>query len=156
MKNTVLLFLFVIISIFLSSCSVITGEEIGRLSINKVSSDNQNMIIEEVSIQLKKDQEIALWSDMDIEYEESVGLLFKIEISKGDSIIGVLEIDPTDKNRTLGEVKTSIMGKTEWSFSGKNKKMKMEEDALYAFKGILIASENASLKINKAEIVIKK
>jgi hypothetical protein len=48
------------------------------------------------------------------------------------------------------------MDKTSWSFSGKNSQMKIEEDGKYTFKGILVASENPSLKVTKAEIVFKK
>lgn len=156
MKKTFLLSLSVIISMLLSSCSAITGEEIGRLPINQLSTNDQNLAIQDVKIQLKKDQEIVFWSEMDIEYEGSVALLFKIEVSKGDEIVGILEIDPTDKNMTIGEFKTTVMGKTEWSFTGKNKEVKMDDDGLYTFKGILVSSKNPSLKINKAEVVIKK
>jgi len=48
------------------------------------------------------------------------------------------------------------MGKTNWSFSGKNSEIKIEEDGYYTFKGILVASENETLKVTKAEIVLKK
>ncbi|CAL2101521.1 conserved protein of unknown function [Tenacibaculum sp. 190130A14a] len=156
MKRTLSLLIAVFSIILFTGCSALTGEEIGRLPINQVSKDDDNMIIKEISLDLKKDEEIAIWSDMDIEYEGNVVLRFRMEILKNGENFGGLEIDPTDKNITLGEVKTSLMNKTDWSFSGKNAEIKIEEDGNYTFKGILIASENSTLKVNKAEIVLKK
>lgn len=139
----------------LTGCGL-TGEEIARLSINEISSDNENLIIKEVMLNLKKDEKIAIWSEMDIEYEGDISLLFRIEILKNGEEFGGLEIDPTDKNMTIGEMRTSFNGKTDWSFTGKNSSIKIEEDGDYTFKAILVASENPTLKVTKAELVLKK
>lgn len=140
----------------LTGCNALTGEEVGRLQINQVSTDKDNLIFKEISLDLKKDEKIAIWSDMDVEYEGDVALRFRLEILKDGENLGGLEIDPTDKNITIGEIKTSLGGKTDWSFSGKNSEIKIEDDGNYTFKGILIASENSSLNVNKAEIILKK
>lgn len=134
-------------------CTAFTGEEIGRLPINQVSTYEENLIEKEISLNLKKGDEIAIWSYMDIQYEGDIALRFYITILKDGEEFGGLEIDPTDKNITIGEVKTSIMDKTDWSFSGKNTEIKIEEDGNYTFTGILIASKNPTLKVNKAEVV---
>lgn len=141
--------------IFLIGCSAITGEEVARLPINEVSTEN-NLIVKEVSLNLKKDEEIAFWSDIDVEYEGEASLRFRVEVLKNGEDFGGFEIDPTDKSITLGEVRTTIMDKTDWSFSGKNSELKIEEDGKYTFKAILVSSDNPSLKIEKAELVIKK
>lgn len=140
----------------LTGCDALMGEEVARLSINQVSKDDKNLIVKEASVDLKKGEEIAIWSEMDIEYEGDVALRFKMEVLKNGENIGGLEIDPTDKNITIGEVRTSLMGKTDWSFTGKNSEITIEEDGNYTFKGILVASENTTLKVMKAEIVLKK
>ncbi|MDC1162592.1 hypothetical protein OAT18_04040 [Tenacibaculum sp.] len=140
----------------LTGCDALTGKEVARLSINQVSTDDNNLIIKETSLDLKNGEEIAIWSDMDIKYEGDVDLRFKIEVLKNGENFGGLEIDPTEKNITIGEVKTSLMGKTDWSFFGKNSEIKIEEDANYTFKAILVSSESTTLKITKAEIVLKK
>lgn len=143
------------VSLVLTGCDAITGKEVGRLQINQLSTEG-NLIIKEATLDLKKDDEIGIWSDMDIEYEDYVALRFRVEIWKDGKQMGGFEVDPTEKNITMGEVKTTLMGKTDWSFSGKNSEYKIEEDGKYTFKGILVASENPSLIVNKAEIVFKK
>ena len=107
------------LSLLLTGCDALTGKEVGRLQINQLSTEG-NLAIKETTLDLKKGEEIAIWSDMDIQYEGDVDLRFRIEILKNGERIDGYEIDPTKKNITLGEVKTSIMGKTDWSFSGKN------------------------------------
>jgi hypothetical protein len=56
----------------------------------------------------------------------------------------------------LGEVKTTFFDKTTWSFKGSMDFLQIKETAQYTFRTILIASENESLKINKADLVLKK
>tara|TARA_B100001059_G_C17528205_1_gene424215 strand:+ start:429 stop:629 length:201 start_codon:yes stop_codon:yes gene_type:complete len=43
-----------------------------------------------------------------------------------------------------------------WQFLGKNHEFTIEKDGDYTFKGLLIASENPTLKVTTAEVVIKK
>jgi hypothetical protein len=148
--------ILIILSILLFSSCNITGEEVGRLPINEVSRDNENLIMKETTITLKKDENIGFWSEMDMSYEGDLGLRFRIEILKDDLPYGGLEIDPMEKNITLGEFKTDINGKVDWSFTGKNASLTIDEDADYTFKGVLLSNNNPTLKIEKAEVIIKK
>jgi len=152
MKN---LLKFLALSLVLAGCDALTGKEVARLPINQLSTE-QNLVAKETTLDLKKGDEIGIWSDMDIAHDGDVELRFRIEISRDGKVIDGIEVDPTKKNITLGEVKTTVMNKTTWRFSGKNANYEIKEDGKYTFKGILIASENSSLKITKAELVFKK
>ena len=81
-----------------------------RLPVNFVSSEDST-VIKETTIDLKKDDAIVFWSDMDMEYEGDVGLRFRIQVLKDGQETGRMEIDPTDKNVMMGESKVSIMNK---------------------------------------------
>ncbi|WP_396602170.1 hypothetical protein [Algibacter sp. R77976] len=154
MKN---LIIFISISLLVLGCTALTGEEVGRLKINALSPEKEsNLVVKEATLELKKGDEIGIWSDIDVEYEDDVILRFRIAIERNGEKYGGLEIDPMDKSITIGEVKTSVFGKTNWSFVGKNSKIKIEEDGKYTFKGLLVSSENRSLNIIKAEIILKK
>jgi len=146
---------FLAMSLVLAGCDALIGKEVGRLEINQLSTEG-NLVIKETTLDLKKDDEIGIWSDMDIEYEGDVALRFRVEMWKDGKKLGGFEVDPTEKKITIGEVKTTVMGKTDWSFSGKNSDYKIEEDGKYTFKGILVATENSSLQVNKAAVVFKK
>jgi len=137
------------------SCGL-TGEEVGRLKINALSKTEDQLIIKEEHVSLKKGDELGVWSEMDYKYEGELALRFKVEVLKNGEPFGAFEIDPTDKNITFKEMKSSFNGKTDWSFTGKNTTIPIKEDGDYTFKGILVASENPTLEINKAELVIKK
>lgn len=140
----------------LSGCDALIGKEVARLSINQISTDGNDLIIKEASLDLKKGEKIAIWSEMDIQYEGDVALRFKMNILKNGEYFVGLEIDPTDKNITIGEIKTSLMGKTDWEFTGKNAEVEIEEDGSYTFRGLLVASENPTLEVTSAIIVLKK
>ncbi|QJX48527.1 hypothetical protein HMJ29_17030 [Hymenobacter taeanensis] len=139
----------------LSSCDAVFGKEIARLPINAISTQGHE-VVREVSVQLKKDENIAVWSDMDMAYEGEAPVQFQVEMLKDGKAFNQLAIDPTDKNITIGEVKTSINGKTNWRFSGKNAAFTVPENATYLFRARLVAADNPSLKIEKAELVLKK
>lgn len=141
--------------ILIFSCSFLSGEEVGRLAINEVSKED-NLISKETSIDLKAGDEIIFWSEMDIQYEGKVDMRFRVSIKKGEEEYGNLEIDPTEKDMTLTEVKNTLDDKTSWSFTGRNAVFNIQADGKYTFKAILVVSENNSLKVSKAELVLKK
>ncbi|MCR9253317.1 MAG: hypothetical protein NXI20_23085 [bacterium] len=140
----------------ISGCDTLLGEEIARIPVNQVSYSDDNLQVQKISLDLKKEDKILIWSDMDIEYEDYVELGFRVNVLKDGEQLGGFEFDPTEKNITVGEIKTTVMGKTDWKFSGKNTFMTIEEDGNYTFEAILVASENPTLIVNKAEIVLKK
>lgn len=84
-------------------------------------------------ISLKKGDEIAIWSDMDLSFEGEVQIGFVVKISKGNEVVESLNFSPFKKNITVGEIKTSLGNKTDWSFEGKNAEFKVPEDGDYTF-----------------------
>lgn len=146
--------LFFFVTCFISACGI-TGTEIGRLSINKVSTPD-SLIIKEVTLDLKKGETLLIWSEMDVEYEGDVAMQFKIDVMKNGAPFGSFEINPTDKSISLGELKKTFNNKTTWSFSGKNSELDIKEDGKYNFNAIFVTSDNPTLKVNKAEVVFKK
>lgn len=138
-----------------TGCEALTGKEIARIPVNELSIDT-NFVMKETSVDLKKGDKISFWSDMDVEYEGDLQLRFQIEIWTNGHILEVLEIDPFQKNITLNETQISLGDKTTWAFSGKNSEKIIENDGNYIFKAILISNGNPTLKLNKAEIIIKK
>ena len=66
---------------------------------------------------------------MDFKYEGEVVLRFRLEILiYGENYSG-LEIDPTDKNITLGEVRTSVMAKPIGVLQEKMLKLRLKKKA---------------------------
>src|SRR4051794_28724015 len=106
------------ISLVLAGCDALAGKEVGRLQINQLSTEG-NLVAKETTLDLKKGDEIGIWSDMDIAFEGNIALRFRVEIKKDGKIIDGLEVDPTKKNITVGEVKTTVMDKADWKFTGK-------------------------------------
>ncbi|MEL7123409.1 MAG: hypothetical protein AAFO07_28445 [Bacteroidota bacterium] len=132
-------------------CGLITGEEVARLSINQVGPNPV-----EVSIELKKDEEIYVWSNMDMEFEGILKMEFQMEILKNGAPLGNITIDPTDRTKlTLNKLRTSNGNKTSLSFSRKNAQINIPEDGTYTFKAYL-ESRTTNLKIDKAELVLRR
>ncbi|MCB2376874.1 hypothetical protein LGH70_04735 [Hymenobacter sp. BT635] len=137
------------------ACDTLFGREISRLPVNAISTEGHE-VLRETTLQLQKDESVALWSDMDMEYEGEAPVRFQVLILKNGAQFRQLEIDPTEKNVSVAEVKTSINGKTSWSFSGKNGEVSIPETAKYTFKARLVAASNPTLQIKKAELVLKQ
>jgi hypothetical protein len=139
----------------LSSCDALFGKEVARLPVNAVSTTGHE-VAKEASLRLKKDEKVALWSDMDIAYEGESPVRFQVVITRDGAPFKQIEIDPTEKNVTVGEVKTVVNEKTNWSFSGKNGELTAPENGMYTFKARLVAAPGNTLKVAKAELVLKK
>ena len=157
MKNILTLSALALSISMLSGCGALTEKEIARLPVNEVSTDEDHLMMQETTLYLKKGEQVGVWSEIDIEYEGNIGLRFRLDIYKGDEPIAEgMEIDPMEKNITLGETKISVNGKVDWSFTGRNTSLTFDEDGEYTFKAILVASNNPTLKINQAELVLKQ
>ena len=139
----------------LGGCEVLLGKEVARLPLNEVSTAGHE-VVKAATIPLKKDDEIALWSDMALAYEGDAPVRFQVQVLKDGMPFQQLELDPTEKNVTVGEVKTSVNDKVNWRFTGKNAELKIPEDGTYTFKARLVAANNPTLQVTKAELVLKK
>ncbi|UOQ70755.1 hypothetical protein [Hymenobacter cellulosilyticus] len=144
-----------LLAVPLSACGSLFGKEIARLPVNTISTPGQE-VVKEAALQLQKGDEVALWSDMDLAYEGEAPVRFQVQVLQNGQPYQQLELDPTEKNVTVGEVKTSVNGKTNWSFSGKNGSLTIPATGTYTFKARLVAAPNPTLKITKAELVLKK
>ena len=152
MKQLIVLLL---VPALLLNCTALTGEEIARISVNEVSTET-NLNQKEVSVALKANDEVSIWSDMDFEWDRKVELRFIIQLLKDGKEFTDYEINPIQKSVTYVESKTEMFGTHKWHFFGRNLQIKIEEDANYTFKIMLVASKNPSLIINRADIVLMK
>ncbi len=143
-----------IILMLLSSCNF-TGEEVGRLDFKKVSTQ-ENLMFKSTEVSMIRGEKINFWSEMDIRYEGEAALRFRIEILKDDLPYGALEIDPFEKKITLNEKKNIDGKKVEWRSLGKNASLTIDESGNYSFRAYLVASENSTLQIAKATLILKK
>jgi hypothetical protein len=139
----------------LGGCDALLGKEMARLPINEVSTAGHE-VAKEAAVPLKKNDEIALWSDMALAYEGDAPMRFQVQVLRNGAPFQQLELDPTEKNVTVGEVKTSVNDKVNWRFAGKNAELKIPEDGTYTFKARLVAANNPTLKVTKAELVLKQ
>lgn len=139
----------------LASCDALMGKEVARLPINAVSTAGHE-VVKEATVQLQKDDKIALWSDMDLAYDGDSPVRFQVQVTKDGAPFKELQLDPTEKNVTIGEVKTDLNGSVNWRFSGKNAELVVPEAGSYTFKAMLVAAANPTLRVNKAELVLKK
>ncbi len=149
------IFVFSILPLLLFSCNFFTGDEVGRLKINQLSTED-NLIISETSIDFEKGDQVKIWTDMDLEYDGNIELRHFLEIYLEDEKIKEIEIDPFDKNVTIKESKMSINGNTKWSFSGKSQEITFDKNGKYTFKAFLMAGINDDIIIKQADLVFKQ
>lgn len=125
--------------LLLPSCEALTGKEIGRLSVAGVSTDS-NFVVGETSLPLRKNEEVAVWSHMDMEYDGDIDLLFRVRLVRDSMIVQELEIGPPGEERHRGRsTRSTFGGHTKWSFTGKNATVTIPEDGTYTFQAILVA-----------------
>lgn len=146
--------LIILLCVVTQGCDNIFGKEVARIKIDRLS--NNELSVKETILNLKKDEEVSLWADMDLEYENDLSLVYSIEIWKDGRLLGNFDLDAMDVNPRMMEIKTSFNDKTSWSYKGKMRSFKAEDTGTYLVKAILRSSENPTLVLNKAELVFKK
>ncbi|MDH5380164.1 MAG: hypothetical protein OEW75_04885 [Cyclobacteriaceae bacterium] len=154
LKTTLHSFILVIPFVF-SSCEAFIGKEIAKVSIDEISSEN-DLYIKEMSVELEQYDELHFWSEMDLEYTGDVMIRFMVNMYVNGELDEEFSIDPFDKDLTINEVKTDVMNEVKWKFSGRNLILNAQQDGTYSFKVYLATSDNETLKINKADLVLRK
>ncbi len=140
---------------FTYGCDAISAEEVARMSFEKASTQEE-LHIQSTEVELKAGDKLQIWTEMSMEYEGPLGLEYQLLMIKGADTLAMYQLDPEDKDVTMGEVKTSFGSETKWRFSGRMAKIAIEDDGLYTFSSLLAASENPSLQLKKADLVLKK
>jgi hypothetical protein len=105
---------------------------------------------------LNKGDKLWFWTDVNIEYKGNLNLEYQIQLIKNSDTLGYLQLHPFDKNVTIGELKTTFFDATKWSFQGSMDFLQIKETGKYTFRTILVSNPNETLKINKADLVLKK
>lgn len=141
--------------VFTYGCDAISAEEVARFSFEKVATQD-DLNIQTAELELKAGDKIHLWTEMSMEYEGDLGLEYQMLVIKESDTLAFYKLDPEEKDITMGEVKTSFGNDTKWRFSGRMKQFTIESDGLYTFSSLLVSNENPSLKLKKADLVLKK
>lgn len=132
------------------------GDEVARIEIGQVSTSDEDLHLGTASLPLKDGDKVTIWSDMHLKYKGDVSLEYRMQVFRDGQGVVSLNFDPTDKNMTVGETRTEVMNKTNWKFSGRNGSLDIDTGGVYRFEAILIASENESLEVLKADIVLRQ
>ncbi len=141
-----------IIGVFmLTGCSSPLKQEIARLPLMHDAPQPET-----VSFFLEAGEEITFWSKMDMEYTGNIPLQMIIEVHKDDELQERITFDPRDKNITIGEVRKTFGNKTSWRFTGKNGTLPIIEDGNYTFYASMFASEDPTVMIETADLILKK
>jgi len=132
------------------------GDELARLPVNKITATEDELFFKEATVDLKKGEQIAFWSEIDLESEGDLALEFRVQVWNNDEQIELLNVFPFQGNITMNESKVQLGDHLNWSFSKKNTTWKCPETGKYKFSAILVSNGNEKLKLNKAELVIRK
>lgn len=147
--------LLVAMGLLLHSCGDLTAKEIARVPVNKYDPSGFGQKYTRVS--LLQNDNIAIWTDIDMDYKGPVDLAMTLEIYKSnDELYKRIEFSPFEKTITKNEVKLTANGRTQWKFSGKNAEIKVEQAGMYKFVATLRTSMNSTLKMKQPQVVLKR
>ena len=110
----------------------------------------------ELELDLKKNQNISFWSDIDMYYEDSVQLEYQFKILKNSKLIGSFSFDPRLTTMKTVDDKIIEENKTWWKINGKGMNYKVTESANYSLQFAVVINNNQTFRINYADLIIKK
>lgn len=147
--------IFIILAgMIVTGCDAIMGEEVARFPMEL--SEDDALSVEELQLALKKGDNLAFWTEMDVEFENELELVYVVGVWKDSVKQGEYKLDALKTNPRMMEVKTTFGNKTSWSYTGKMDNLEVPDDGIYHFKMVLMSSGNPTLSLKKAELVLKK
>ncbi|RTQ45993.1 hypothetical protein EJV47_22810 [Hymenobacter gummosus] len=139
----------------LSACDALMGKEVARLPVNALSAPGRD-VVRATTVQLQQGDKVALWSEMDVGYQGEAQLEFQVQLLQNGQPVQRLAFDPREKDISLKEVKTSVNGDVNWSFTGRNASFVVPATGAYTLKARLVAIPHATVQLRKAELVLRR
>ncbi|MBT4153722.1 MAG: hypothetical protein HOE53_03670 [Candidatus Magasanikbacteria bacterium] len=104
---------------FLSGCSLLMGEELVRVDVDKLSEHSEDYS-ETVTVMLEEGKVYAIWTDMDVSYGGLDAFKFMVNFSSKDAGISTGSgLWTKQANTTVNKVSKTIGGKTTERYSAK-------------------------------------
>ena len=118
MKKFKLVFI-AILFLAIAACAGMFGEEVARVPINKISSDEKTYV-ESISIDMKAGEELALWTDLDIEYTGTLELEYQIiVIVDKEDTLEMIRFDAFQNDASFNKRTVTINNETTYSIMGR-------------------------------------
>ncbi len=142
--------------LLLSACSNTPYEEVARFSPGEITTLRGEFFIAEHQMELKAQDQLQVWIDLDYRYEGKQDLFFRFVILKDEKHLREFYVYPNRiEDLDVSFTDTDDSGITETRYFGHTGDFSVGEDGNYDFKVILMGSRNPSLEINKAELFLK-
>lgn len=156
MKRFKFVFIAILLLVF-AACAGMFGEEVARIPISKISSDEE-IYVESLSIDMKAGEELSLWTDLDIEYSGNLELEYQlIVVIDEEDTLDMIRFDAFENDASINKRTVTVNNETTYSIMGRLGPFQAEKDASYEFNVILIANQNADdFTLTKGDLVFKK
>lgn len=146
MLKNILYFFILFFSFSFFSCE----EEIGSINLTTKS-------VGKLTLNLKKDREIDIWTEMDIEYRKKPLFVYDFEFYNDSTRILKGGTDPLVFTHAKINNLSTKAGITHWHFYGKIEgNFIPKKDGIYTIKTTFVNNNYPDLKINKAKIIFVK
>lgn len=154
-KNIIQILILTVCSLYIS-CGIKT-EELETIVFEKVSSEDEVYAYESKELYLKKNDQISLWSKLDIEYEDNPNFRYKIQIfSEKEGSIALFELNPLETDQSIMCYEQTLENISEYNCTGRIDKFYMEDSGNYIFKAAFFSDSDKLINLKEASLLIKK
>ncbi|SFU39219.1 hypothetical protein SAMN05216480_102197 [Pustulibacterium marinum] len=148
-------FFTIMLLLFLAGCGKENElKELARLPIKEIS--RQGFKTEETHLDLKKGEEVIFYTDLDVHYKDELVLGYLVEIKNGEESKGIIRLEAIEEAEFVEAVKSSVSDTIYRKLTKEIGSYEVEEDGNYLFRAALMSSPNFTLKIDKADLILKK
>lgn len=124
------------------------GSEIGRTACKGANQPFEG------TITVPEGKPVAVWSEIDISYEGSKNLSYRIELFKDGESVYEGTCDPRDTNVTMNSVEKNVGSKRSLRQQGKMKCPEITDAGEYEVKAELVADEGIS--VSSCDLIFKQ
>lgn len=154
-------FLLVIISFSFLGCA----REIGRIKFRDINTKGidfkhtgyNSLGTNEILLDIKKGKRITFWTDVNVEFEGNLDIVYNLDIIIGDSIYTFGLTPMKDLSIEMKEIKLTLGNKTKWSYIAKMYgNFDSKVSGKLKLKAVLASNPNNNARIKMADIVFKE
>lgn len=150
-----LYFPFVLMAFVFHSCEVVTGETVGRLQVDTVSTED-HLISRSAMVDLRKGDELGLWAQMDLSYDVEPRLYFQVQLLLDTVLVHEVLASPFAAHSFVRVKETNVDGRLYRSFMARCGGLDITADGTYRINTRLVCLSDLPIDVRKATLILRK
>ncbi|MBI1184319.1 hypothetical protein GC194_08610 [bacterium] len=143
---------FLLLALSVWCCSCMPAIMVGSVPCKQTA---QGFVFDNQSVELLQNDELQVWSEVDMRYNGALVFELVLEVYCNDEIIYTQKCDPRFAGPRFSEKLKVQEGIIHYKYSSENVRITAHKDGNYTVKAAMVVTGNGNIQMNKYDLSLK-